>query len=351
MVRRLVGMKVRLAHGIALLLLFVFVAELTYSVRRQSLSWDEGDHIFAGYQSWKTADFGINPEHPPLVKELATLPLLAMHLKTPAPKGMPFFKDEAYSDGRDLIYGNGGLETANKIIFRARMFAAVLSLLMALFVYLAALEMFGPIAGLLALTLIVFEPNLIAHGAYVTTDMGITCFMFATIFALFRFRERPSTKTLLMVGLATGLALACKHSAVLLLPIALILGLCELIAPGSGEKRADVARQYAIAFAGAVSIGLLILWATYGFRFSAHPNGVSMSPSLGDYIRPLHGIEPGIYLLLARMRILPESYLYGLADIRLLSVSGQSFPTYLFNQVHAHGVNALYALTRSQACG
>ena len=28
-------------------------------------------------------------------------------------------------------------------------------------------------------------------GAYVTTDMGITCFLFATIFALYRFRERP----------------------------------------------------------------------------------------------------------------------------------------------------------------
>ena len=32
-----------------------------------------------------------------------TRSLLAMHLKTPAPKGMAFFKDEAYFDGRDLI--------------------------------------------------------------------------------------------------------------------------------------------------------------------------------------------------------------------------------------------------------
>ena len=338
MLRRLVGMNVRRAHGIALLLLLILVAELTLSIRHQSLSWDEGDHIFAGYQSWKTADFGINPEHPPLVKELATLPLLAMHLKTPAPKGMAFFKDEAYTDGRELIYDNGGLATANKIIFRTRMFAAVLSLLMALFVYLAALQMFGPMAALFALTLIVFEPNLIAHGAYVTTDMGITCFMFATIFALFRFREQPSWKTLMLLGVATGLALASKHSAVLLLPIALALGICELVSPTAGERRAHIVRQYAIAFAGAASIGLFILWATYGFRFSAHPNGVSMTPSLAEYIRPLHGIEPKIYLLLARMRILPESYLYGLADIRLLSVAGQSFPTYLFNKVHAHGV-------------
>jgi hypothetical protein len=331
-------MLARRHHGVALFLLLILITELTLSVKRQSLSWDEGDHIFAGYQSWKTADFGINPEHPPFVKELATLPLLFMHLKTPPPKGLAFFKDEAYLDGRDLIYSNGGLATANKIIFRARMFAALLSIVMALLVYLAALDLFGPAAALFALALIVFEPNLIAHGAYVTTDMGVTCFLFATVFAFYRFRINPSWKSVLLLGLATGLALASKHSAVLLLPICLTIALYELLWPTPGENRAAIARQYATAFAGATLIGLTILWAAYGFRFSGHPSGASMTPSLADYIRPLHGIEPKIYLLLAHLKILPESYIYGLADIRLLSVPGESFPTYIFGQVHAHGV-------------
>lgn len=325
-------------HAIGLLLLMIFATELVLSVHRQSLSWDEGDHIFAGYQSWKTADFGFNPEHPPLVKELATLPLLAMHLRTPAQKGLPFFKDEAYMDGRDLIYGNGGLPVANKIIFSARLMAGLLSLLMAALVYLAAFEMFGSPAAIFALALVVFEPNLIAHGAYVTTDMGITCFLFAAIYALYRFRDRPSWQRLCVLGLATGLALATKHSAVLLLPIALTLAAFELIRPPQQEQRLKVARQYGIAFSAAAIIGIALLWSTYGFRFSAHPGGGSMSPALAEYIQPLHGIEPRVYLLLSRFHILPESYIYGLADIRLLSVAGQSFPTYLLGQVHAHGV-------------
>ena len=90
------------------MLLLVFLGELTFSLRQQSLSWDEGDHIFAGYMSWKKLDFGINPEHPPLVKALAAIPLLPMHLKVPDPKGLASFKDEAYFDGRDFIFGNGG---------------------------------------------------------------------------------------------------------------------------------------------------------------------------------------------------------------------------------------------------
>lgn len=57
------GWAVRKHYGSlgAALLLLVFLGELILSVRQQSLSWDEGDHIFAGCMSWKKADFGINP--------------------------------------------------------------------------------------------------------------------------------------------------------------------------------------------------------------------------------------------------------------------------------------------------
>ena len=45
--------------------------------------------------SLKTGDFGLNPEHPPLVKMLAALPLLSMDLKVPPLQGREF-KHEAF---------------------------------------------------------------------------------------------------------------------------------------------------------------------------------------------------------------------------------------------------------------
>ncbi|HEY2470934.1 MAG TPA: phospholipid carrier-dependent glycosyltransferase [Terracidiphilus sp.] len=327
----------RRAHAIALLLVLVFLGELVLSVHRQSLSWDEGDHIYAGYESWTTGDFGINPEHPPLLKEIASLPLLAMRLSAPPPQSPTFSKAEAYFKGRSLIYDNGGLDTASRIIFRARMMAAIFSLALAIVVYLASFEIFGPIAALFALALVVFEPNLIAHGAYVTTDMAVTFGIFATVYALYRFRVRPSIGRLAAVGVATGVALAVKHSAVLLLPIVIVLLAFELVRPRPGERRSRVLRLYGAAFASAVVLGLPILWATYHFRFLAHPNG-AMQPSLSEYMSSLHGVEPRIYEFLARWHILPESYLYGMVDIRVQSVAGQSFPTYIFGRVYAHGV-------------
>jgi len=42
--------------GVAALLLVLFL-QLAFSVHRNSITWDEDDHIFAGYMSWKHADF------------------------------------------------------------------------------------------------------------------------------------------------------------------------------------------------------------------------------------------------------------------------------------------------------
>jgi len=291
-------MRQHSANALAAVLLLVFALELTFSIRGQSLSWDEGDHIFAGYMSWKTADFGLNPEHPPLVKALAALPLLPMPLHIPPPKGLADFKNETFLDGHDFIYNNGGLATADHIIFRARMAAATLSLLLGLLVFLAAKEMFGATAALFSLALLIFEPNLIAHGAYVTTDMGIACFMFASIYAFYRYAKAPSMVRLMLVGLASGLALAAKHSALLLLPIGLVLVLTEVGWPGTGTSRRTAALRLAGSFLAVSGIAITVLWSFYGFRFVARHGAVALQPIGVDVVD--QSIEP------RRVRILHQ---------------------------------------------
>jgi len=50
----------------------ILEGELLFSVRQNSQTFDESAHIYSGYSYWKRGDFGINPEHPPLVKLEAT---------------------------------------------------------------------------------------------------------------------------------------------------------------------------------------------------------------------------------------------------------------------------------------
>ena len=155
--------------------------QLTFMARANSCTWDEADHTYAAYMQWK-GDFGLNAEHPPLVKFLATLPLQNMTLMMPPLQDRPYRLQEVIG-GRNFIFQND----ANNILFRVRMAASVLTLLLAVLVFLATREMFGTGAGFVALGLISFDPTLLGHSALVTTDAGQACFMFWSIYAFYRY--------------------------------------------------------------------------------------------------------------------------------------------------------------------
>ncbi len=340
-----------------LALLLIMVGEIALSVRRESLTWDEGDHIFAGYMSLRTGDFGLNPEHPPMAKMVAALPLLPLDLKVPPLQGR-FFKDEAYLDGRDLLYRNspqdGGKYWAGTLIFRARMAVMVFSLLLGLLVFLAAREMFSLGAAFLALALYVFEPSVLTHAPFVTTDVTVSSMLFATIYSFYRFVKRPDPSRLVLAGVAAGLALAAKHSAILLAPMLLTLALGELAGawwnrrassrqpdrperPAANHREPNLRRSATLlgALIPLTLIAIAVLWAFYGFRYSARPGDLRLAPTLAESVRTLRPVEAQGILLFARAHLLPESYLYGLADVRRVA---NFMPSFVLGRVYAHGV-------------
>src|ERR1700747_2357458 len=89
-----VSVGTRRAWAIVFALLVIQAVQMAFVVHRESLTFDEDNHIFAGYMMHKTGDYGLNPEHPPLVKLFATLPLLGQNLWTP-PLQARDFKTEA----------------------------------------------------------------------------------------------------------------------------------------------------------------------------------------------------------------------------------------------------------------
>ena len=317
--------------GVALLLL-VLEGQLLYSVRQESLTWDEGDHIFAGYMSLKHHDFGLNPEHPPLVKMVAAIPLQSMNLREPQLQNR-YFKTEAYMGGRALIFQND----FNTIIFRARMFASIFALMTALLAFLAAREMFGTGAGFITLVLIVFEPNFLAHGGLVTTDTGAACCLLASIYASYRYVKAPSWGRVAVLGVAAGIFFITKHSAVLLPPMLLLLAITELLRRRQlgDETRLRQAVRLAAAFVVAGIVAVAIMWAGYGFRYSARPAGQQIVPPLESTLGNLSPIEGKAVTMMAHRKLLPESWLFGLADVRSVA---NVWPSYIFGKVYAHGV-------------
>src|SRR5271156_6076593 len=243
-------------------LLFVMWVQLALSVRGESVSWDEGAHLFAGYMSLKNGDLGLNPEHPPLLKMVAALPLLGMQdLRVPALQGRNF-KVETALDGREFDAWN----RAKGTLSHARLAVSFFAMLLGLLIFLAAREMFGTTAGFIALAFYAFDPTFLAHGALVTTDTGVSCFIFASIYAFYHYVKAPSWGRAAVLGLATGLAFASKHTGVLLVPMLILLAVCEIIRHprrASGETqdcRKTLMGQLAGALALAAVISLAVLW-------------------------------------------------------------------------------------------
>ena len=322
----------RLFTATAFSLLVILALELTLTIRRETQTWDEACHIFAGYRYWTRGDFAMNPEHPPLVKLVATAPLLPLHLQGPERKDL-FSKTEDFLSATQFVYSNN----AEQILFRTRMAVSLFCILLAILVLATAREMFGKTAALIALTLFVFEPNILAHGWEVTTDTGFSCFLLATVYAFYRYVKQPSPRRLILVGVAAGLALATKHSAILVFPILVVLAAAELWVRRNKSPETSslgVAKLAGTLILSAV-IAIAMLWTAYGFHL--HPQqGVSAEARVVEYAQGLHSpIQKKLIAEAARWHLLPESYLYGLADVGYVVGFSHS---YIFGRVYPHGV-------------
>lgn len=316
-------------------LLVVLLLELALSVRRETQTWDEACHILAGYSYWVHGDFALNPEHPPLVKLLATSTLLPLHLATP-PREKLFSKEEDFIAATHFVYS----QNAEQILFRARMGAAVLTLLLAILIFAMAKEMFGKLAGFISLIIVVFEPTVLAHGAVVTTDIGFSCLLVATVFAFYRYAKRPSVSTIVLTGLAAGLALASKHSAILVFPILIGLAISEIWRrssmhdTASFESRGAKTSRFTAGLIITGAIAVAVLWASYGFHL--HPrSGANAEAQVVAYASRLHSpVQAKMISAFTQLHLLPESYLYGLADV---GFTADFSHTYLFGRVYPHG--------------
>ena len=95
---------------------------------------DELAHIPAGFSYVKLFDYRLNPEHPPLVKMLAGLPLAFMDLNFPTESTS--WQDDVngqWLTGTEFLYESGN--NADQIITWARVGPMLLTLLLIFFTY------------------------------------------------------------------------------------------------------------------------------------------------------------------------------------------------------------------------
>ena len=234
-------------------MLCVMAAVMFTSAIQESQTWDESTHLAAGYSYWKMGYRGINVEHPPFVKLLSALPLLAWDPDFPT-DGPGWRTPDQVVLGREFLYYNRYPADLLLAIGRAPVILLTVSL-GALVAWWMRRE-FGAVAALVSVALLAFDPNLIAHGRYVTTDLAVTAFYFMTCAAWLTWLRHGGTRWLLATGLFLGLALGSKFSAMLLPPV---LAVCALT--GIGKRRPHI---LAGGWVLVCLMGFLIVAALYG---------------------------------------------------------------------------------------
>jgi hypothetical protein len=176
-------------------------------------------------------------------------------------------------------------------------------------------------------------------GAFVTTDMAMSCFLFATVYFFYRYVKRPTAPRLWLTALAAGLGLASKHSGILLFPILIALAIGEILSWRKENAETPTRPRQALRLAGALIvvslISAVVLWASYGFHLHPRP-GLDAEARVVNYAARLHHpLQAGMIQAFARWHLLPEAYLYGLADV---GFTADFSHTYLLGKVYPHGV-------------
>ena len=228
------------------------------SLRHKSLTFDELTYIPSGFTYVTTGDYRLNPEHPPLAKLLGGLGLvpLAPALDT---------TDVSWRTADQWAFGRHFLETAGvdapRLVTAARLPVLGLLALLVFVAWLFARDLYGREAGLLAAWLCAFSPNLLAHGRLVTTDFPHAVFVLVASYAFFLLARETSVRTAALAGLALGLALVTKYTAILLPALAVVW------VGGGWWMRRPLARgdgaRLASALIGSLVVAALVVTLTY----------------------------------------------------------------------------------------
>lgn len=261
---------------IAFSLLAFMTAMAIFGVAEDSATMDELAHLPAGYSYLAKQDMRLNPEHPPLIKDLAAFPLLFI-------KGINFPENvKAWQEdlngqwdfGTEFLYNSGN--DADKIIFWGRIPMIAIMLLLGAFIFFWIRSLWGNTAALLTLFLYAFSPTILAHGRLVTTDVGAAFGVVLATVLFLNFLKNPSCKNTFFAGLAFGVSQLIKFNLVLLYPFFGLLIVFWTLTKIEAQKLKNFF-VLSVKFAAIIAVAWIVIWPVYAFHVQNLPKDLQLT--------------------------------------------------------------------------
>ncbi|HTP10640.1 MAG TPA: glycosyltransferase family 39 protein, partial [Anaerolineae bacterium] len=243
-------------------------AQMVIAAPQQSAAFDEGYTLTYGYGYLRGGDPHLSRgQNPPLTNVFLALPVLL--------KDNVVFPDKSWNTDdifgfTDQLLWQSNVTQAAYMIQLARLPEMALALILACVVFAFTRFLFDEQAALCALLFCAFDPNLLAHGHTAGTDLGVTLFMFSSVFVWTTALKRSSWKRAALAGVLAGAAFATKYSSAWLVPI---LALVTLLYPGLRNR---FLKRCGLALLAGV-LALIVIWGTFQFTIGPiNPGGLTV---------------------------------------------------------------------------
>ena len=246
-------------------------------------TFDEIAHLPAGLAHWRFGNFDLYRVNPPMMRMLATIPLLVLDPNTDwnSISDDPYARSE-FVVGRRFMEING--YTSFWLFTICRWSQIPISIFGGWICQRWARELFGDKSSLVALLLWCFCPNVLAWGSTITPDLGAATFGAAASYAFWHWLKAPNSQTVVLAGIALGLAELSKSTWIVLFAVWPLtwVGWRYCI------RSLAVARPPALQLMALLLVGLYVLNLGYGFEGSFRRLGDFrfISRSFGGRLRP-----------------------------------------------------------------
>jgi hypothetical protein len=322
--------KAHRAAAAALLATLFFLAG--GAALRESTAVDEVAHIGAGLSYLQRLDLRLNPEHPPLGKLLAAIPLAlrgtyADYSSSSWKLSEEFFN--AYTT--EWIFGDAVVGRWNdwkSTLLWARFPMLILTLVLGWFVYHYGSRIGGSAGSLLCLAAYATTPAFLVFGPLVITDLPVTLFSLVALWQLGEIWAAPSSGNALRFGLAFAASMLSKFTGVLIIPVVFVLFWQTRFWPTAAqpvnfdERKAWRRARWRCVFRGVLWAALFVYALYFIFSWNQPDNA-------------LDRIGSGSWAWVIRRPLMPLwLYLRGF----LLMLYMGSRPMFLVGQTHPHGL-------------
>lgn len=307
-------------------LLLVFLALTSFIAYKKNSTWDEPAHILSGWAYLTRGMDYLSPLHHPVLGRSinASIPAALLDLDFNAgvrPEEEPGSDFFPYSV--KFLYKNKS--PGMTILFLSRFSNILLGMMLGIYLFKWAREVWGDNGAMLSLFLYALCPNILAHSSLATTDISLTAFFFISSYYLYKSASSGiSIQNTALAGVFLAFAFAAKHTAFLLVPVFIASFVLRF-------RRDNDKRKVILSYAAIILIVFTVIWAIYGFRYRM--DGPAYAPLfwnrfLGSFFEPL-------FTFLREWKFLPEAYLYGVLGV--ISGAGRGKSAFLMGQYSTSG--------------